>query len=135
MGRRTRMAAQMVVLAGLLLGGCKTTDDASAAATQMSSTAKALTDYYAAQEKILDATDVGNRMGEALFSRPYADAAKENIRTMREAAEQRGKLAEELTTLAQNFAKLTGTTAPAEVANATREMGNISKGLTKLRMR
>lgn len=60
---RSLWSAAILAVAAICLGGCKTSNDATAVATQLSTTSKALSGYYAALDKELQATDQLNILG------------------------------------------------------------------------
>jgi outer membrane lipoprotein-sorting protein len=76
-------AAMAAVFLGclVLVVGCKTSEDAAAAATQMSATAKSLSDYYAALSTILSDTDQIYALNEALYSKPYSPKSRQEVKT------------------------------------------------------
>jgi hypothetical protein len=116
---RVPAALAAILLAPLvLLAGCNTSQDASAAATQMSATAKSLCDYYASVGKILSDTDRIYSLNEALYDKPYSAQSRQELKTTQSELARRVALASDLSTLAGSFAKLTGSTAPADVAAA-----------------
>ena len=100
------------------IAGCKTSQDAAAAATQMSTTAKGLRDYYAALSAILTETDALHSLNEQLYSKPYSAENRKELKTTQSELDARVKLAGDLSTFADDFAKLSGATAPADVAAA-----------------
>jgi len=115
----TRSAIAAILLGCLTLClGCKTTQDAAAAATQLSATAKSLCDYYAALSKILADTDQIRSLNEQLYAKPYPPESRQEVKTTQSELDKRTALAADLSTLAGSFAKLTGSTAPADVAAA-----------------
>lgn len=67
---RSLWSAAILAAAALCLGGCKTSNDATAVATQLPTTSKALSGYYAALDKELQATDQLNILGEGLNGTP-----------------------------------------------------------------
>jgi hypothetical protein len=114
-----RKATAAVFLGCLvLISGCKTSEDAAAAATQMSATAKSLSDYYAVLGTIVFETDQIHSLNEALYSKPYSAKSRQELKTTQAELAKRITLAADLSTLAGSFAKLTGSTAPADVAAA-----------------
>lgn len=116
---RMRPAIKGIFLCCLMLiAGCKTSQDASAAATQMSATAKSLSDYYAALSTILTDTDELHSLNEQLYSKPYSAENRKELKTTQSELDARVKLAADLSTFADDFAKLSGSTAPADVAAA-----------------
>ncbi|HMD78121.1 MAG TPA: hypothetical protein VKG86_12200 [Terracidiphilus sp.] len=114
--RRRAIAASVLLACLFFAGGCKTSDDAAAAATQLTATAKSLTDYYSALDTILAQTDQLNAVQVVLYGIPYDDATKAQITDTRAEIQKRAALAKDLTDLAQNFAKLTGSTASTDAS-------------------
>ena len=88
------------------------------AATQMSVTAKCLSDYYTALNMILADTDQIYILNEQLFSKPYSPDNRELLKKNRAELEKRAELAEDFSALAGEFAELTGSTAPEDVAKS-----------------
>jgi len=114
--RRSAHAAAFLFLACFFSSGCKTSDDAAAAATQLTATAQSLTNYYSALDTILASTDQLNSVQVVLYNIPYDDAAKAQIADARTEIQKRAAVASRLTNLAQNFAKLTGSTAATDAS-------------------
>jgi hypothetical protein len=116
---KMRMAIATVCLGCLaLVVGCKTSEDAAAAATQMSATAKSLSDYYSALSVILSGTDQIYSLNEELYSKPYSAESRQGLNTTQAELAKRIAIAADLSALAGSFAKLTSSTAPADVAAA-----------------
>ena len=113
--RRT-IAASVLLSCLFFAGGCKTSDDAAAAATQLTATAKCLTDYYSALDTILAETDQLNEVQVVLYEIPYDTPTKAMIADTRAEIQKREALAKGLTDLAQSFAKLTGSTASTDAS-------------------
>jgi phage host-nuclease inhibitor protein Gam len=110
-------AFAILFLATLFLAtGCKTSDDAVAAATQMSATAKALSDYYTALNTILSNTDQLYILNQQLTSRPYTAENRQLMKNNQAELAKRAALAADFSTLAAEFAKLSGSTAAADVS-------------------
>jgi len=110
-------AITILFVAGMLLAtGCKTSDDAAAAATQMSATAKALSDYYAALDTIMANTDQLYILNEQLTSRPYSEENRQLMKNNRAELAKRVQLATDFSTLAAEFSALSGSTAAADVS-------------------
>jgi hypothetical protein len=102
---------------GLLwMTACKTTDDAVAASAQMSSTATSLAAYYAALQTLLVNTDQLNTLNKEIYGRPYPAENQELVKTTESEVAKRVALAKDVSTLAASFAKLTGSTASADVS-------------------
>lgn len=113
---RRRYAVTLVAL--LLVAGCKTAQDAAAAATQMSATAKSLSDYYTAMGVVLAARDSIGQVNQALFEKPYPEASRKGVLTAEEELAKREALAADLSKLAASFALLTGSKAADDVTTA-----------------
>ncbi|GGG94903.1 hypothetical protein [Silvibacterium dinghuense] len=111
-----RCAAAMVGL--LVIAGCKTAEDATAAATQMSATAKSLSDYYAALGTVLTARDQMLKVREALFGIAYPAASRQEIHATEEELATREAMAADLTAVAGDFAALAGSKAADDVSTA-----------------
>lgn len=100
----------------MVLTACKTSGDAKAAATQLTATAKSLTDYYGALHAEAVATDQLNTLDQAVLGVPYDAPTRAQILDTAAVLEQRAKIASDLSGLADSFSKLTGSTAGAEVS-------------------
>jgi hypothetical protein len=111
-----RRASVAVVCFLVLMTGCKTTEDAAAASSQMSATAKSLCDYYAALGSILESTDQIRSLNEAVYAKPYSAANRKELKVTQDELAKRVAISADLSTLAGSFAKLTGSAAPADVA-------------------
>lgn len=112
-------AASALLACLALASGCKTSSDATAAATQLTSTAKALTDYYCALDTMLGETDeLYTIQGALVAAAPYDAAAKSLVANTRAEIKKREALARDLTTLARSFSRLSGSTAPDDVATS-----------------
>ena len=96
--------------------GCKTSEDAASAATQMSATAKSLSDYYTALNTILANTNQIYILNEQILSKPYTAENRQLMKNNQAELAKRAALAADFSTLAAEFAKLTGSTAPADVS-------------------
>jgi hypothetical protein len=113
---KTLRAASLLVCGLLLTAGCKTQEDAAAAATQMLATAKSLCDYYSALNTILANKDKLYILNEQILSKPYTAASRQYLKNDEAGLAKRAALAADFSTLAGNFAKLTGSTASADVS-------------------
>jgi cell fate (sporulation/competence/biofilm development) regulator YmcA (YheA/YmcA/DUF963 family) len=114
--RSAHSVAAFLFLACFFSSACKTSDDAAAAATQLTATAQSLTNYYSALDTILANTDQLNSVQVVLYGIPYDDAAKAQIADARTEIQKRAAVAKSLTNLAQNFAKLTGSSAATDAS-------------------
>ena len=110
-----RVIASIFVCSLLLAAGCKTSEDAASAATQMSTTAKSLSDYYTALNTILANTDQLYMLNEQILAKPYTAENEAELA-------KRAALAAEFSTFAGEFAKLAGSTASADVAASANKL-------------
>jgi hypothetical protein len=114
------------------LGGCKTSDDSAAAATQLTATASSLTSYYSGLDALLSDTDQLYEIQAAINPlAPYDTATKNYVTDTAAEIQKREKLAAALTTLAQEFAKLNGSTAATDASTAA---GNLNSAVTALKI-
>lgn len=126
---RRRLVAGACGFGLLLSAGCKTSDDAAAAATQMAATAKSLSDYYSALGTILADTGEIYSINEVLFSKPFTPANRELLKSNQAELQKRVELAADFSTVAEEFAKLTGSTAPEDVAKSASKLQTDCDGL------
>jgi hypothetical protein len=95
----------------------------------MSATAKSLQDYYSALGVILSSTDQIYAINDKLYSKPYSDLSRKELKTTQAELAKRVELAADLSTFAGDFAKLTGSKAPADVAAAGSKLETEVDGL------
>ena len=119
---RSRAIAVLAVISMVIAAGCKTSDDAAAAATQMTATAHALSDYYAAVGKLVANTEAVYELNDRLESKEYSARAKAALQTTRKELANRVALAQGLSDLASSFAGLAGSKAPADVAASAQNL-------------
>jgi hypothetical protein len=120
--RRLRIGVTLFAGPLLLMAGCKTSADAAAAATQMATTAKSLCDYYTALKTILDNTDQLYLLNAQLYAKPYPAENRRQVKDTEPELEKRAELASDFSTLSAEFGKLTGSTAPADVATSASKL-------------
>jgi len=119
--RGAAIPRRRAIVSGVALGcicfanGC-TLEDAIAASTQLTATASALTNYYSALDTILVETGQLNALQEVMYGIPYDARTKGLIADTKAEIEKREALAKDLANLAQSFAKLTGSTSPADAS-------------------
>jgi hypothetical protein len=111
-----RLGAVAVLTCCFAVSGCKTSKDATDAASQMAQTAKALCDYYAAVKTIFEDTDAIYQLNHDLYSKPYPPGTQKELKDNEAEVAKRAELASDFSALAGNFSKLTGSTASADVA-------------------
>jgi hypothetical protein len=127
-------AIAILLFTGIFLAtGCKTSDDAAAAATQMSATAKSLSDYYTALNTILANTDQLYILNEQLLSKPYTAENRQLLKNNEAELAKRIALAADFSTLASEFAKLTGSTAAADVSASAIKLQTEVDGLAAVK--
>ena len=107
---RARLAALLVVGCGLA-GGCRTQQDAAAAASQMATTAQTVAAYYASLDHVLAETEDAYEAQYTLLGVPPEDLSE-----TRAEIQKRADLAKQIGNLATTFQKLTG---PGSDAAAT----------------
>ena len=129
---RSLWFAAVFSAAVICLGGCKTSKDATAVATQLSTTSKALSSYYSALEKELQATDQLDMLNQALNGTPYGPNAQGQIRNVMAAIEERRTIAVTLGQVADAFGKLSGSTASADAASSAGKLEGAVEGLSLL---
>lgn len=112
-----------LAIAGLLPAGCKTQDDAVAAAAQMASTAKTMCAYYAALDHVLAGTEDAYEAQYALLQTP-----PEDLKETRKELQMRADLATQIGNLATLFQKMTGQEAEASDASAAKKSTEKSSG-------
>jgi len=127
--RHVNMAAFALACA-VLACGCKTSGDAAAAATQLTATASSLTSYYSALETLLTDTDQLYQIQGAINPvTPYDAQTKALVADTKSEIETREKLAAALTQLAQEYAKLSGSTASTDAATCAGKLESAVAGL------
>jgi hypothetical protein len=121
---KLRIAATAVVFCLMFAGGCKTSDDAAAAAAQLATTASALTNYYAALHTLLADTDELYQIAAAIDPmEPYDTQTQAYVTDTAEEIQKREKLAAALTALAEEFGKLSGSTAATDASASAENLG------------
>jgi hypothetical protein len=126
--------ARILVCAVLMTAGCKTSDDAISAASQMSLTAKCLSDYYNALDIILADTNRLYIVNDRLYSKPYTDENRTLLKSNQEELEKRAALASDFAVLAGEFATLTGSGATEEAAESAAKLGTDVAGLASVKV-
>jgi hypothetical protein len=127
---KLRTAAIPVVFYIAFASGCKTSSDAVAAATQLTATASMLTGYYSALNTLLSETDQLYQIQAAINPLvPYDAQTKNYVTDTALEIQKREKLAAALTTVAQEFAKLSGSTAATDASTAAGNLESAVAGL------
>ena len=114
----------------MFMSGCKTSDDAVAAASQLTATASSLNNYYSALESLLTETDQLYQIQAAINAlAPYDAPTKKFITETASEIHKRKKMATSLTMLAQEFAKLSGSTSETNASTAAANLETVVAGL------
>jgi hypothetical protein len=130
--RKLRTAVIPVLFCVAFLSGCKTSDDSAAAGTQLTATASSLTSYYSALDTLLSDTDQLYQIQAAINPlAPYDTTTKNYVIDTAAEIQKREKLAAALTALAQEFAKLSGSTAATDASTAA---GNLNSAVAALKI-
>jgi hypothetical protein len=114
---RLRIPLRSVVLSAVLLGGCKTSDDATAAASQMATTSQQLSSYYKALQTTFEQTDELYQLNEQLYSKPYTQEDQQLLKGNEAELAKRAQLAADLSSLSESFGALSGSTVPSSAAS------------------
>lgn len=129
---KLRAAAIPILFCLALTSGCKTSYDAAAAATQLTATASSLTSYYSALDRLLSEIDQLYQIQAVVNPlAPYDAQTKKHVTDTATEIQKREKLAAALTTLAQKFAKLSGSTAATDASKAA---GNLESAVAALKI-
>ncbi|MGD0548849.1 MAG: hypothetical protein ABR991_13690 [Terracidiphilus sp.] len=130
--RKLRTASILIICCLAFTSGCKTSDDAAAAATQLTATASSLTGYYSALDTLLSETDQLYQIQAAINPlAPYDTPTKNYVTDTAAEIQKREKLAAALTTLAREFAKLSRSTAATDASTAA---GNLETAVAGLKI-
>ena len=126
--RRYRAGIATVILLLVAGVGCRTQEDAVAAASQMATTSSTMVAYYKALDLVLSRTDDAYQAQAILLPEP--DSARLDLADMHAQIKLRQDLAENIVTLSQLFQKLTGSTAAADSSTAA---ANLNSELVSLK--
>ncbi len=116
------LLVSLTIVGGMLVG-CKTQEDAVAAATQMASAAKTMCAYYAALDRVLAETEDAYQAQYALLGTPPDDLSE-----TRKEVQLRADLATQIGNLATLFQKMTGQEAEANDASAAKSTSGKAGG-------
>ena len=127
--REVKTTRQFLYSTGMLLlvscvFACKVSDDAVAAAQQMTATSAALSTYYGAMAESLTDTISLNELNFTLFGVPFEDADREQIEQARAEILKRKDLAQSLGRLSSSMTALTKSKASSDVSTAATALGN-----------
>ncbi|HEX3661024.1 MAG TPA: hypothetical protein VHU89_06310 [Acidobacteriaceae bacterium] len=117
-----RIAVTSVALSGVLLAGCKTSNDAAAAASQMAATSLQLSSYYKALQTTFQETDELYQLNERLYAKPYTPENQQLLKKNEAELAKRAKLATDLSSLSESFGALSASTVPSSAASAASQV-------------
>lgn len=112
-----RISLRSVLLSAVALGGCKTSDDAVAAASQMATTSQQLSGYYKALQTTFQETDELYQLNEQLYSKPYTTENQQLLKTNETELGKRAQLAADIAALSESFGTLSASTVPSNAAS------------------
>lgn len=116
------IAVSSVALSAAILAGCKTSDDATAAASQMATTSQQLSSYYKALQTTFQQTDELYQLNEQLYSKPYTAENQQLLKNNEAELAKRAQLAADLSSLSESFGALSATTTPSNAASAASQV-------------
>jgi hypothetical protein len=120
--RRSLACAVLLVLLGSAVS-CKTSNDARAVATQMTTTAAHLRDYYAALSQIVENHAKLERLQKATLGVPLDAQDIAQLQNVEYELQKRSVAARSLAELAEAFNSLSTSKAPADVSLAAADLG------------
>lgn len=118
---RRRLPAGGILLC-LVLAGCQTQKDATAAAQQMSSTLHTLQAYYQSLGDLVDRTAEAQAAQGYINSIPFDAESRALLADTHAQLQQRADMAGTLSRLAALFADITNSGAPADTAKAANDL-------------
>ncbi|HEX3985762.1 MAG TPA: hypothetical protein VHX13_04050 [Acidobacteriaceae bacterium] len=127
------MSARSAALTAMVLAGCTTSGDATAAAAQMATTAQTLSSYYKALQTTFEETDELYQLNEQLYAKPYTAENRQQMKSNEAELATRVKLASDVSALSQSFGQLTGSAAPADAASAASQVESDVDKLTSVK--
>jgi hypothetical protein len=122
-GTYFRVAFAAALTCTVLLSSCKTSDQAAAAAKQLSSTSTDLCSYYKDLSTQVDDTIVLNEIQHAVFGVPFEDQDRAQLTDMKAEIKKRADLAQSLSNLASAYGTLAGSKAAGDASTAANKLG------------
>jgi hypothetical protein len=129
---RRRICFSTLVVALMFTTACKTSEDATAAASQMATTAKDLTGYYSQMDTVLDNTIQLNELQSVLLGTSFDQQARAQMKETQQEIQKREDLAKCLQNLSDEFSKLTGARTSSDVQQAAGKLGSAISSLGSL---
>jgi len=117
-----RIGSSSIVLSVTILAGCKTSDDAAAAASEMATTSVQLSGYYKALQTTFEQTDELYQLNAQLYAKPYTPENQQLLKNNESELAKRAQLAADLSTLSESFGSLSASTTPSSVASAASQV-------------
>ena len=127
------VAFSAAVLLVAVLAGCKTSADATAAASQMATTSQQLSSYYKALQTTFAETDELYQLNEQLYAKPYTSENRQLLKKNEAELEKRAKLASDLSSLSESFGALSGSSVPSNAASAASQVESDVEKLAPLK--
>jgi hypothetical protein len=115
------LALPALVLASLLLA-CKTTSEATSAASRLTTTSQQLSDYYTDLSTQVDDTVALNQMQFAMLGVPFDDADRTRLNTTKTELGKRAAMAKALGALASAYSALAGSKSGTDIGNAASDL-------------
>ena len=106
-----------------LISACKTSEDATAAASQMAAASQDLASYYSALSQVIDNTTKLEQLQSALLGTPFEPQDIAQLQDTQQEVQKRANLAKTLQSLSSDFSKLTGSTATSDVSASANRLG------------
>lgn len=115
-GRHIRVAALVLIFG--LLAACKTSDDATAAAAQLTKTSQALSAYYSGLTDQVQQSIALNQLQESVMELPAKPEAQAALETTRVELRKRSAIADSLAAVATAYSGLAGSKAASDISTA-----------------
>lgn len=130
--RRRAVRAAYLLLFLAFAGACKTTRGAASVATQLASTATALTNYYTALHTELIDTDQLNNLEQGVLGVPYDSQSRALILDSADEIQKRIDLANNLSIVANSLTQLASSTGAADASAAAGKIASEAASITPL---
>lgn len=104
------------------LSSCKISDDANAAAKQLTTTSTDLANYYGALSTIVSADIALNDLQTTLQGIPFPDEDRARLNVTSSELQKRADIAKSLQSVATAFSGLATSTSPTDVSNAASQL-------------
>ena len=105
-----------------LMSACKTSEDATATASQMATTSQDLVAYYSALTNVMDNTIKLEQLQNAFFGTPFDSQDLEQLQQTEQELQKRSDAAKALQSLSASLSKLTGSTVNSDASTAANKL-------------